>query len=606
MRLRMQGKVVLLYSLLILFAMQLSGVYLVNSLENYYLRNFADSQEAQAELMGNFLRRYLVEEEQQQGEHIASLIAEFSSGMSETETLVLDRHGRLLAGPERGPHFVEGGRVVQDDILMALAGSQVENIRVDPETGMRSYYLAYPVKNASSVVGVVFLRGSLEHIYHTLEEIKFILITGWGIVLGIAIVIGFLITRTITAPIKEVTSRAAAMAGGGFSQAIEVKSDDEIGDLGEMFNYLAARLHDTLEEISAEKTKVEAILNYMTDGILALNKRQEIIHVNPAARKIMQWAGSPADFGVSGKSVLSVFIEPDELEEILRRSTPYTKEVHFDTSPERVFQLHFAPFKESGEEQGLLVVIHDVTSERIYVRMQQEFVANVSHELKTPLTTLKNYVETLLGGAQQDPDVRGRFLRVLEKETDRMVKMVRDLLLLSQMDYQETRWSKEEVDMMLVVRESMEQVELEAAARQIELEAVYPKDADCHLLLDRDGIRQVMLNLLENALKFTPDGGQIEVRVVPEKDRVCVSISDTGVGIPEEEIDRVFERFYRVDKTRSRESGGSGLGLPIARQIIEAHGGTIGMEPEPERGTSVTFCLPRTGHFETGQERAEG
>ncbi|HHT46089.1 MAG TPA: cell wall metabolism sensor histidine kinase WalK [Firmicutes bacterium] len=591
MRLGMQGKIVLLYSLLILFAMQLSGVYLVRSLENYYLRNYASSQIAQGELLGSFIRRYLVEEEQQ-GELISTLIAEFGGNIQGTETMVLDRHGRLLGGPESKSFSLLGERVIQDDILLALSGNRVEAIRADPETGARYYFLALPVKStSSSVVGVVFLRGSLEHIYLTLKEIKIILITGWLIVLGIAVVIGFLLTRTITAPIREVTSRAAAMAGGDFSQLIEVRSQDEIGELGRMFNFLTARLQETLKEISSEKNKVEAILNYMTDGIIALDREGRAIHLNPAAKQILERSGSSAELGLPGEIILGNLFNSEELSHLLQQTSPSIKEVQAGDEGGKILQVYFAPFKENGSPQGMLVVMHDVTRERKFSRLQQEFVANVSHELRTPLTTIKNYVETLLNGAQDDPGVRLRFLEVVDKETDRMVKLVKDLLVLSQMDYQETNWPKEESDIVSLVREVLEQVELECRAKNIYLHNSLPP-GDIAVLINKDKIRQVLLNLLDNAIKYTPNDGRINVSVIIKYDYVWITVKDTGIGIPEEEVERVFDRFFRVDKTRSRDSGGTGLGLSIAKQIVEAHGGSILLKSKLDKGTEVTFSLP--------------
>lgn len=593
MRSGMQGKIVLIYSLLILFAMQLSGVYLVRSLENYYLRNYASSQIAQGELLGSFIRRYLVEEEQQ-GELISTLIAEFGGSIQGTETMVLDRHGRLLGGPEPRSFSLLGERVIQDDILLALSGNRVEAIRADPETGARYYFLALPVKSASSVVGVVFLRGYLEHIYLTLKEIKIILITGWLIVLGIAVVIGFLLTRTITSPIREVTSRAAAMAGGDFSQLIEVRSQDEIGELGRMFNFLTARLQETLKEISSEKNKIEAILNYMTDGIVALNREGRAIHLNPAAKQILERSGNPAELGLPGEVILGNFFNSEELSYLLQQTSPSIKEVHIGDEGGKTIQVYFAPFKESGSPQGMLIVLHDITRERIFSRLQQEFVANVSHELRTPLTTIKNYVETLLNGAQDDPGVRLRFLEVVDKETDRMVKLVKDLLILSQLDYQETNWLKEESDIVSLVCEVLDQVELECRAKNIYLYNSLPP-GDITVLINKDKIRQVLLNLLDNAIKYTPDGGEIKASIIIKYNYVWVTVKDTGIGIPGEEVERVFERFFRVDKTRSRDSGGTGLGLSIAKQIVEAHGGSIYLKSKLDKGTEVIFSLPLPG-----------
>jgi len=592
MRAGMQGKIVLIYSLLILFAMQLSGVYLVRSLENYYLRNYASAQQAQGELLSNFIRRYLLEEEQQ-SETVSTLIAEFSAGMSATEVMVLDRYGRLVGGADQRALSLQGGRIIQDDILLALAGNRVEAIRVDPDTGERYYFLALPVKNISSVVGAVFLRGSLEHIYHMLDEIKLILITGWGIVLAIAVVIGFLLSRTITVPIREVTLKASAMAAGDFSQKIEVRANDEIGELGRMFNFLTARLKETLKEISAEKNKVETILNCMNEGIAALNKEGKYIHLNFAAKKILELLGCPAELGLEGKELFEKILKPEETAELFREGNPLMKEINAGVprEKEKILQVHLAPFKENGSLQGILVVFHDVTRERRLSLLQQEFVANVSHELRTPLTTIKNYIETLLRGAMEDAGIRLRFLKVVEKETERMVKLVKDLLILSQLDYQETKWLKEKCDLVLLVEEVLEQVELECESKGITLNILLPRKP-LIVFLDRDKIRQVMLNLLDNAIKFTPSGGVIEVSLRKEDGSAWVRVKDTGIGIPPEDVERVFERFYRVDKTRSRGSGGTGLGLSIARQIIESHGGNISLKSKLEEGTEVTFRLP--------------
>lgn len=603
----MQAKIVLLYSLLIFFALQLSGVYLVKSLESYYLRNYANNQLAQGELLGSFIRRYLLEDEQQ-GELISSLVAEFGGGIpgTETITMVLDRHGRLLGGAEQKSLFFLEERVIQDDILLALTGNKVEAVRVDPETGVRYYFLALPIKDLSTVVGVVFLRGSLEHIYLTLKEIKIMLISGWVVVIAIAIVISFLLTRTITRPIREVTSRAAALARGDFSKLIEVHSADEIGELGKMFNFLTKRLQETLKEISTEKNKVEAILNYMTDGVVAFNKEGQAIHVNPAAREILQEAGLPSGRGLTWVTMSETLFQKGEGPVLFPAGEPETKEIHLGQAAENILQVHFAPFKEKGERQGMLVVLHDVTRERSLSRLQQEFVANVSHELRTPLTTIKNYIETLLNGAQENPGVRTRFLEVVEKETERMVKLVRDLLVLSRFDYKEVQWVKEKADLGLLLADVLHQIEHACREKDVSLTVTLP-DENCLVLLDKDKIRQVLLNLLENAYKFTPAGGEIIIRVFPvDESCVCVAIRDTGAGIPSEEQERVFERFYRVDKTRSRESGGTGLGLPIAKQIIEAHGGSITLKSKPGKGTEMKFCLPVNGNHECADKSSAG
>jgi len=416
------------------------------------------------------------------------------------------------------------------------------------------------------------------------------LISGWVVVLLIAIMIGFVLTKTITMPIQELTSRAAAMAGGDFSQLIEVRSQDEIGELAGTFNFLSGRLKETLQEISLEKNKMESILNYMWDGIIAVNKEGEIIHLNPAARDLLKLDNFLPGGGSPGKTILGRLFEEDVLKELLSGKIIPAGEFELEWEEEKILQLHFAPIGEKGL-QGYLIVLHDVTRERALTRLQQEFVADVSHELRTPLTTIKSYVETLLGGAQKNPHVRGQFLQVLEKETERMVKLVYDLLVLSQLDYQKGSWSREKIDLVELIKEVLEQIGPGAEGKGIVLAKKLPS-ARVEVFMDRDKIKQVILNLVDNAIKFTFPGGRIEVGIDWDKSFAFVFVRDTGIGIPPADVPRVFDRFYRVDKTRSRESGGTGLGLSIVRKIIHASGGQIFLQSAPNKGTEVTFTLP--------------
>lgn len=248
---------------------------------------------------------------------------------------------------------------------------------------------------------------------------------------------------------------------------------------------------------------------------------------------------------------------------------------------------------------GLLVVLHDITRERKLSQLQQEFVANVSHELRTPLTTIKSYVEALVDNPMDDMSLQHRFLRVVENETDRMVRLVQDLLILSRLDYQQVRWNKEWVDVKKLAEETFEQVAVELEEARLYWSIQIPHDLPA-LFLDRDRIKQVLLNLLSNARQYTPPEGLITLRAVVEEGDVTVSIEDTGSGIPPEDLTRVFERFYRVDKTRSRDHGGTGLGLSIARQIIEAHGGRMQVESSVGQGTRVSFTLPLAQDLEEG------
>lgn len=576
----MQWKIVLVYSLLSLLTMQFFGAYLIHEVEKYYINDYMSNMETQGNLLSNFLVRYFVEDQNE--EDISTLIKEFSA-QSGTEIMVLDSYGRVISG---GDGLMQGRRILQEEVSRALAGSKGETIRIVPDTNVRQKFLAIPVKVRDNVVGVLYMTASLENIDNTVKQVQVIFMTGTAIVLVITMVLGFILAKTITRPIQEVTSRAAQMAKGDFEQKIEIKSEDEIGRLGSMFNHLTLRLKETLKEISAEKGKVEAILSYMTDGVVAISQEGDIIHLNPAAKEML------------GSEFFKYFSKA-ELLQLLEEGRQDTREI-IPTGSRFYIKAHLVPFRvPEGDQHGILVVLQDITKEQELNRIQQEFVANVSHELKTPLTTVKSYVETLLNGAMKEEKTCNNFLQVVEGETDRMVRLVKDLLVLSRLDYHQLSWHMEEVNLGDLLRETAQEFRFKypppAPGLIVELSPL-PQVA-----IDRDKVKQILINVLSNAYKFTPPEKNIYLRAITKENEVLIYITDQGIGIPSNELSRVFERFYRVDKGRSRAMGGTGLGLSIARQLVEGHGGKIWADSHWGEGTTIHFTLP----LEKGEERGE-
>lgn len=597
-----QWKVVMIYSLLILFAMQFFAVFLTQSLERYYLNTYSANLESQGLLLANFLERYLVAGDE--GTAVDGLVREYSRYVGTTDIMVLDDFGRVISS-SRFEGELRGQRIIQEEVTRALSGSRSGEVRLEPETRERVKYLALPVRSGERVLGVVYLVGSLEPIYRTLREVQYIFLTGSVLVIGVTVLLGFFLAKTITGPIQEVTSKAAQIAHGDFRQRIRVRSRDEIGQLGEMFNYLSRQLEFTLREISSEKGKIEAILNHMTDGIIALNPEGKVLHLNPAARKLLGLADEEAP----DVELLVGLLAPVDLSALLTSGHRESREIVLD-SKKCVILAHYVPFHTSGSPEGIhfsgvLIVLHDVTKERELVRVQQEFVANVSHELRTPLTTLKSYTETLLSGAMFQQETCLSFLATMERETERMVRLVRDLLVLSQLDYQQMNWNIKEQRLDELVREVVLEMKpgYEEQGRTVTLSL---PPGPIKQYFDRDKMKQVLINIIQNAFQYTARDGQIEVVVEEAADKVIVRVMDNGIGIPPEEVGRVFERFYRVDKARSRECGGTGLGLSIAREIVESHGGTIHIESELNRGTAVIIELPRlVQDGEGGEMRCE-
>ncbi|MCX7843345.1 MAG: cell wall metabolism sensor histidine kinase WalK [Clostridia bacterium] len=445
-------------------------------------------------------------------------------------------------------------------------------------------YFDYAVKAGSHVIYIML---DSREISPTIEKFSKIIQFSSGLAVLASLVIGFILSKTITVPIGNIANKARRLAEGDFDQMVEVKSGDEIGRLTETFNYMAGELKNKILEISREKSKIETILNYMTDGVIAFDIFGRVIHANPASKQIMGVFEPDMGFvEFAGKYDIEI-----SLEDIIALNESCEKE-KVVRLPEKAVRIYFAHFSdETGRPEGVIAVIQDITEQQRLDDMRREFVANVSHELRTPLTSVKSYAETLMDGAVDDRDTAMKFLSVINSEADRMTRLVKDLLQLSRLDSSQQQWNREEVSLSDLVKGSVEKLEFEAKNKKHELN-LYIEDDAPFVEGDRDKIEQVILNILTNAIKYTPEGGIVTVNVGKNYNEAYVKVSDTGIGIPKEDIPRLCERFYRVDKARSREMGGTGLGLAIAKEITEAHGGSIAISSEVGKGTEVTVTLP--------------
>jgi len=402
-----------------------------------------------------------------------------------------------------------------------------------------------------------------------------------------SLIFGYALSKTITVPIVNLVHKAREMAAGDFGHVMEVKSDDEIGKLTKAFNFMSKELKNTLNQISREKSKIETILNYMTDGVIAFNINGQVIHINPVAKAILEIDEFDFDFnGFSKKYNLDVSIEEVKYLEIYN-----AKEASINIG-EKYIKIYFALFTdEENNADGIIAVLHDITEQQKLENMRKEFVANVSHELRTPLTSIKSYAETLLDGALENREISEKFLSVINSEADRMTRLVKDLLQLSRLDNNQMKWDMQKINFETLVKSCVEKVKFESEEKKQSLECFTIGEA-MEIVADKDRIEQVVLNILTNAIKYTPEGGKITVYIGKMYSDVYVKVADSGIGIPKEDIDRIFERFYRTDKARSREMGGTGLGLAIAKEIVEAHKGTISVTSELGKGTEVTVKLP--------------
>lgn len=471
-----------------------------------------------------------------------------------------------------------------DNIILAMTGK-----RGNMASSRNSYMdYAVPVMASDNTPRyIVYVKDTKEELQSITRSMVLIILRALLIGAVIAIIIGYLLSRTITTPIINLTKRAERVASGEFDSMPPSTSNDEIGRLSNTFRYMSSSLHSLIEEVDSEKTKVETILQNMTDGILAFNLKGELIHINPEAEKMLEIGdkSNVSDFDTLFNSVDADISFGDLL--YIRHDVPVERQIQIGT---RFIRFNFVTFYMENRASGILVVMHDITKQEKLEISRREFVANVSHELRTPLTTVKSYAETLIDMSEQE--VQRKFLGTIVKETDRMTRIVKDLLTLSRLD-EETDAPRptEEIDLEAFVRDIVERMKITAGKKNQTI--IYkPVSKTPVFRSDKDKLEQVVINIISNAVKYTSAGGKIEVFTGRIYNDLYIKVSDNGIGIPKENLPRIFERFYRVDKARSRGTGGTGLGLAIAKQIMDNLGGRITINSEYGKGTEVIITIP--------------
>lgn len=440
----------------------------------------------------------------------------------------------------------------------------------------------------------------------------------WLSILGIAVVSAAVLAlvavlsprRHVLKPIRTLTDQARAIAAGDFhlpSLPAGPEGNDEVHELALAIGAMARQLEGTFREITQQSVQLEGILRSLLNGVLALDRRHRILLFNPVAERYFGVSAAEA----TGRVLLEV-IRHYELatlcEEVLSSGVPKTRELTVLLgSEERVLQTEAAPLSSgagAGTDGGVVIVFHDITELRRLERVRKDFVANVSHELRTPLTSIKGFVETLLDGAMNDPPTCRRFLEIINQQTDRLVALVNDLLDLSRVESADIPLRRRPVDINALAEEIGITLGPRAAGQRLQFEVDLAPGLPL-LYGDEDLLRRLLLNLVDNAIKYTPAGGRVVIRTRQEKTGgISLAVADTGVGIPRRDLSRIFERFYRVDKARSRQLGGTGLGLSIVRHVVERHGATIDVQSEVGVGSTFTVHFPPETLAAAGQTAA--
>ena len=574
----LRTKMVMILVLLILALMTVVGSFLINGAGNYYIESFYDQMEQ------TFSQDFIVQlqdtaaapgDPASQLKQILMSKADLGIDLSGRNVYILDRAGHVLDSSDQS----ESVEITQN-ILTAMNGS------VGQSGSIVSDYmdLAVPIDGGEQQYIVYILDNKLTVDALTGELFTIIL---QALILGVVfcMVLAFLLSQVLITPIRALSAGTRQVAAGDFSQKLEVTSRDEIGTLTRNFNHMAQVLQNTISEAENERNKLSTLFLHMTDGVVAFGPNGLMIHCNPAATRLLAKNMDPTI------SFDSIFGENVTFQKLLSLKRSEHMEYPMRVG-ERDLELFLAPFSSGQSLGGAMVVIHDVTMQRKSEQTRREFVANVSHELRTPLTNVKSYAETIISaGDDLPPELRANFLGVIVSEADRMTRIVKDLLTLTKFDYGKMEMNISRFPFAEAVQNVHKAVALDAQNHRHELVLECPEDLP-HVDGDRERIEQVVMNIVSNAIKYTADGGKIVIAAGTNSKNVFVRVSDNGIGIPEMDLPRLFERFYRVDKARSRESGGTGLGLSIAREILAQHKGDIHIDSVYGEGTDVTITLP--------------
>lgn len=578
-----QSKIVILFMLIILSVLITAGTFMLSNVSQFYYDSFMSQMENN--VFDSKFEEALTDavEANNQKEKIEELLEAYYGKIGINSY----RNYALLDGNDGSYISGSGGVTVSNleitgNLLSALNG-KIGNV-IDKNSKYMDY--AYPVTVDGSIKYVIYVYETKDTLTDFSQRMLAVISQALLIGVVIAILVGFLFSRTITRPIKNVTVRAEKIAKGFFDTGKMSNARDEIGELTNTFVTMGKKLKETVFQLEDQKSKIETILEYSSDGIVAFDTSGKLILINPEAKKLLKIEDEKT---VEFNSFFSQMFDDIVLGDFIyiENENQVVKECAWN---EYYLKFYFARFTYSDNTPGgLLVDVQNITQMQKLDVSRREFVANVSHELRTPLTTLKAYLETLQSGGIEE-ETQKRFFDTMSRETDRMTRLVSDLLTLSRLD-NGIKLNLKYMHIEDILSDVAEKMSFEAKNKNQTLEYTAINEIP-PIPLDEDRMEQVIINITSNALKYTPENGKVEIFSSYVSDNAVIRVKDNGIGIAKQHLGRLFERFYRVDKARSREQGGTGLGLAIAKEIVNAHAGEINIRSEVNVGTEIIITIP--------------
>jgi len=586
-------KFVLIYVMLILIAMEIIGLYFARELEQTLKTNFTESIADRMSLVEfsvieEMTKKRTADDPMTLEQSLQAVLSGFKSE-DINEVRVINAGNIILATSALNNINMVGQRSADDIVRKSNATkAPYDIINLDRKSKHRILVQATPLVVGDEVKGVIYLEANIEKVFKQIDEVNRILAGGVAVSLSITIILGILIGQTMTRPISDMRRQAQAMAKGNFSRKVHVYGNDEMGQLAIAFNHLTNQLQESQSSTESERRKLASVLENMTDGVIATDRKGRVSLINDSALLMLRLTRDL----VLNRPISSILGLEQEyaFEDLIQVKESIALDFSRDDEP-YILRANFSVTqRETGFVNGLIVVLHDNTEQEKIDMERREFVSNVSHELRTPLTTMRSYLEALADGAWKNEEIAPSFLHVTQTETERMIRLVNDLLKLSRMDSRDYDLNKEWVEFTYFFNSVIDRFEF-SKSQEVQFIRLL-SSTELFVEIDTDKMTQVLDNIISNALKYSPDGGDIRFGITMSEDFIKVMISDDGMGIPQANVKRIFDRFYRADRARSRAMGGTGLGLAIAREMIIAHGGEIWAESEEGKGTTIFFTLP--------------
>ncbi|MED2007792.1 ATP-binding protein [Brevibacillus borstelensis] len=570
---------------LISLVLLLMGMYFAKVLERSYLETLSELLTRESKLVAQAVRPEVLSDEIT----LTKRVEQVAPG-EEVRLTLIDRTGRVLFDNTYEQERMEN-HADRPEFSAALRGETGIDRHYSETLGYEMMYVAVPIVVEDQIIGAVRSAMSMQDITDTVHNLWYSLVTGLLVTLVLGSIVVSRISYNITRPIEEITRVARNITQREYESRVRIKAKDEIGQLATAINFMASSLEQQMYEISENQQRLSGVLTNMTSGVIFISEQRRIMLVNPAVERLL---GTSANDLIgklhieAGKSFgLSQYID-----RCLDRGEKFRQEVHIYYPQERILEVNFAPYINfKGEAKGVVVVLHDFTEVRRLEKMRSDFVANVSHELRTPITSIKGFTETLLDGAMQDEETCRNFLQIISDESERLYRMIRDILDLSKIEQKRISLNLVQVNVQDLISSTVALLQDQAQRKQISI--TLPKaEPRITLTTDKDCLQQIILNLVTNAVVYTPEGGAITLELRQDSRHVQIQVTDTGIGIPEQDLPRIFERFYRVDKARSRDSGGTGLGLAIVKHLVESLHGQITVKSVEGKGSTFTVTLP--------------